>query len=402
MKHIVTIFTVGVFITTLCVVGYLKIHHTCPTPEQTLFKTQHPTLQTIKQAINVSGILEIKDTMQISSIKEGTISEVRVRLNEHVEKDQVLAVVQTTVGETEYKEALHDCEKAQKEYIYQKDYFARQKALYNAGQLAKNTYENIRKTYEQSHDEYKRNQATLEKKKMDFYFTYIKAPTAGTVISVDATKGKVVTTYTANTNLFEIARNVHCMKATLEVDESDIGMVRKGQAVTLIPNAFPERKIKTTINEISYVPKIKSDGDSNTLFSVIVDVDNSDGSLRPGMIVNAKIKVNKVTEVLCITGLAFNLNRDALQAVAKKCSFEYVPLTKQTIKAFKALHKNDVCRVVWILDGKKFVQKIIRLGITDDTHWQIIDGLNQKDEVLVDIEETNELEELFKKHSSAL
>ena len=254
MNHTVKLI-VGVIVAILfCSISFIKWRHGAIHNQQSLFKTEEITKKTIKQVVNVSGVLEIKDTMPIASIKDGTISDVRVKLNEHVKKGQVLAIVQTTVGNTEYQEALHDCEKAQREYEYQKAYFARQKELYNAGHLAKNTYENLRKTYQQAHDDYKKNQATLQKKNEDFNCTYIKAPTDGIVIAVDATRGKALSTYTT-INLFEIARDIHDMQVTLEIDESDIGMVKKGQRVTLIPNAFPERKIKTTINEISYVPK---------------------------------------------------------------------------------------------------------------------------------------------------
>lgn len=400
MKSVIKVVISVIVLAAVGGVGYIKLRRATPTPEQTLFKTQRPTKQTIKQVISVSGSLEIKDTMVISSIKEGTISDVRVKLNEQVKKGQILAIVQTIVGETEYREALHDYENARREHEYQKAYFARQESLYKAGQLAQNTYENIRKVYQQSFDTYKKSKATLDKKKMDYHFTYIKAPTAGTVISVDATKGKVVTTYTANTSLFQIARDVHDMRANLEIDESDIGLLKQGQAVTLIPNSFPERKIRTTINEISYVPMVKPEGDKDTTFKAIADVNNADGALRPGMIVNATIKVNEAIETLCITGLAFHLNRDALKAVAKKCSLQYVPLTKAAIKAFKTLHKHDICRVVWVVQGKQFVQKIIRLGVTDDTNWQIISGLTEQDNVITDIEEANELEEMLKKQSA--
>lgn len=397
MKMWVKIFLVGTFII-LGIIGWChwrKISHSI----QPLFKTEEVTKKTIKQTITVSGVLEIKDTMQIASIKDGTITEVNVKLNEKVKRGQILAIVSTTIGKTEYHEALHDFEKAQHESDYQKRYFERQKTLYKAGHIAQNTFENINKTYKQAQDDLEKARATLEKKKEDFYCTYIKAPTDGTVIAVEATKGKVVTTYT-NPVLFQIARDVHSMKVTLEIDESDIGLVKKGQPITLVPNAFPERKIKTIINEISYIPKTKNDNDASTTFRAIADVDNSDGELRPGMLVNAIIKVNEAHNVLCISGLAFHLNRDILQAIAKKIGYKYVPLTKDAIKSFKKTHSNEICRVVWVVEGKNFIQKIIRLGITDDTFWQVVTGLNDHDSVITDIEETNELEELLKKHSS--
>ncbi|MBW8811473.1 MAG: HlyD family efflux transporter periplasmic adaptor subunit [Lysobacter sp.] len=91
------------------------------------------------------------------------------------------------------------------------------------------------------------------------------------------------------------------MKIELAVDESDIGQVRNGQAVTFTADAFPNRQFRGVVDQV----RMSATTTSNVVtYPVVVTVDNSDGTLLPGLTVNAEIEVSKRSDVLKVANAA--------------------------------------------------------------------------------------------------
>ena len=91
------------------------------------------------------------------------------------------------------------------------------------------------------------------------------------------------------------------MKIELAVDESDIGQVKAGQAVSFTADAFPDRQFKGVVDQV----RLSATTTNNVVtYPVVVTVDNSDGTLLPGLTVNAEIEVSKRTDVLRVANAA--------------------------------------------------------------------------------------------------
>jgi HlyD family secretion protein len=101
--------------------------------------------------------------------------------------------------------------------------------------------------------------------------------------------------------LFTIAEDLSKMKIELAVDESDIGQVRAGQIASFTADAFPDREFKGTVEQV----RLSATTTSNVVtYPVVVTVDNSDGTLLPGLTVNAEIEVSKRSDVLKLANAA--------------------------------------------------------------------------------------------------
>src|SRR3546814_956789 len=80
------------------------------------------------------------------------------------------------------------------------------------------------------------------------------------------------------------------MKIELAVDESDIGQVRAGQAVSFTADAFPDRQFGGVVDQV----RLSAPTTSNVVtYPVVVTVDNADGPLLPGLTANAAIEVSQ-------------------------------------------------------------------------------------------------------------
>jgi len=85
------------------------------------------------------------------------------------------------------------------------------------------------------------------------------------------------------------------------VDESDIGQVRTGQNVSFTVDAFPDRQFHGTVEQV----RLSATTTNNVVtYPVVVTVDNGDGTLLPGLTVNAEIEVSKREDVLKISNAA--------------------------------------------------------------------------------------------------
>ena len=361
------------------------------------FKTEAPQQRTIKHTIAISGVLEIKGIMKVGSIQTGSVKDIFVKENEPVKKGQLLAVIDWAKGDADVQAATHRVARAREEHEYQKLFFERQKALYQSGQLSKNAFQNYLKDYQKSHEDLQTEQALLEKSTLEYESTRIKAPDNGTIIAAYATKGMVASDV-SNTNLFEIAQDVTLMKATLTIDESEIGHVKKGQKVVLTPNSFPDMLIKNTITDVSYAPQIgTAKGDVPASYAAYVDIDNKHHLFHPGMIVNGHINVQKAKQALSTSVLAFYLDTNIIKAIAAKNHYGYVPLSDHEQKKLIKAKPDEVVKFVWVVSRKKFIQKAVTLGLSDNTYCHIKDGVSASDRIVLEVEEPDDMEEIYKK-----
>ncbi len=389
-----------IVISVLATGGYFLYQKT-KTPTKQLFTIEKVQRRTIKHTIATSGVLEIKDVMKVGSFQVGTVKEIYVKENQTVKRNQILAFIDIGKNNTEVKEARHTLAQAQKEFEYQEKYFARQKVLYQSGQLAKDTYQKVYRDYSKALEDVKTKRATLDKNILLYESIKIKAPEDGLVIAVHATKGAVVSDV-SNSVLFEIAQDITKMKATLDIDESEIGHIKQQQKTVLVPNSFPDMRIKSNINEVSFVPKLSTTlttqaQDTTPSYKAIVDIDNSNRLFRPGMIANATISIAKAKNVISISNPTFYINPTFIQMAAQIMNFEYKPLAEQEQKKLRKADVSKIVKFVWIKEGNAFIQKAVTLGLTDNMYSEIKEGLAENQEIISDVEEPNEMDEIYKK-----
>jgi HlyD family secretion protein len=387
------------FIFVLCaLISYFYRTGTNKQATAILYKIECPEKRTIKHEIITGGVLEIKNTMKLGSQLAGIIKDIFVKENQFVKNGAVLAIIETSKDDKDIRLAQQNLKKAAEDFRYQEANFNRQKQLFLANQLSKNNFEKIKSDYEKSRAERNVQKVTLEKAKLEYTYTQIKAPDDGIVTAVNVSRGTAVVNDFQYV-IFEIVHNINEMIAIIDIDESEIGYVKPGQRVKLTVNTFPDQAIYTTIKDVSYTPKSplgKNGSEGVQFYKATIDIPNKDMRLRPGMMVNAKITVEKIKNTLSISGLTFQINPETLKYIAHKLHMDYNPLSSQQKKDFKKAHQGEKTRYVWTVDEKSFTQKIILIGTTDNNHWNIIDGINEHDKIVNDVQEPNEMDKLYK------
>ncbi len=91
------------------------------------------------------------------------------------------------------------------------------------------------------------------------------------------------------------------MELHVDVDEADVGQVRKGQEAVFTVDAYPERIFTARITQVR---RGATTTDNVVTYETVLEVENTDLSLRPGMTATADITVKNVQDVLLIPNAA--------------------------------------------------------------------------------------------------
>jgi HlyD family secretion protein len=142
------------------------------------------------------------------------------------------------------------------------------------------------------------------------------APTSGIVINKLVDPGTTVAASFQTPNLFEIAADITRMQVEASVDEADIGRVSEQQEVRFTVDAYPDRNFPARVRQIR---KAATETQNVVTYLVILEVDNSDGKLLPGMTANVDIITGRKPDVVRVPTAALRFRpRPADRADADK------------------------------------------------------------------------------------
>lgn len=145
------------------------------------------------------------------------------------------------------------------------------------------------------------SQASLDGIETDMRKAVIRAPIAGVVLDRQVDPGQTVAASFQTPTLFTLAKDLTKMRLFVDVDEADIGSVRVGQAARFRVDAYPDRVFDSRVSELRSTPKTSN---GVVTYQAVLDVDNSERLLRPGMTATAEVTVTQVSEALLVPNAA--------------------------------------------------------------------------------------------------
>lgn len=143
--------------------------------------------------------------------------------------------------------------------------------------------------------------AAVANAQLDLDYTVIRSPVDGVVLLRAVEPGMTVAASFQTPVLFSIAEDLSKMQIELTVDEADVGQIRPGQTVRFTVDAFPGRDFAGRIRQVRLAATETS---TVITYPVIVDVDNPDGILLPGMTANAEVLVSTRENVVRLPNAA--------------------------------------------------------------------------------------------------
>ena len=315
----------------------------------------------IVHTVTATGEIQPVNTVNVGSQVSGTIEDIFVDYNSKVKKGDILLKIEPSVLQSTVDESKAQLESAKSQLNYFENEFKRNKSLYKDGFISRAEMEQSQTNYEQAQQSVKKAQYTYERALTNLGYATITSPVDGTVISRKVDKGQTVAASFQTPDLFEIAEDLSKMQIETAVSEADIGMIKEGVPVSFTVDAYPNQKFKGHIRQIRLSPTNVS---NVVVYTVVIDVDNTDLKLMPGMTAFVNVVVAEAQNIKKVqnSGLLIRSYKNLSENVADNIS----PKTHLAI----------------LRDGK-LVFVPYKKGITTPTETQIISSEIQPNDKLV-------------------
>ena len=266
------------------------------------YSTVEITYGNLRQIVSATGEIQPVNTVNVGSQVSGTIDNIYVDYNSHVNKGDVLLTIEPSVLQAQVREAEASLNSSQSKRNYAKSEYERNKILYNEGFISRAEMEQSQTTYEQAEQEVVRMNSQYERSKTDLGYATITSPVDGTVISRKVDVGQTVAASFQTPDLFEIAEDLTKMQIETSVSEADIGVIKEGQKVTFTVDAYPTKTFEGRVHQIRLSPTTTS---NVVVYTVVIDVNNADLSLMPGMTAFVTIVVDEKFDIYKTQNSAF-------------------------------------------------------------------------------------------------
>ncbi len=255
----------------------------------------------LESVVAATGTLEAVRNVSVGTRVSGTISEILVDYNDRVREGQVIAKIDTSLLEISVKNAAASLARVRAQAAKSVRDLVRARALYSDGVIAETELLDAISQSEIDQANLESARVDVERAERDLSYATITAPIDGTVVERNVEVGQTVAASFSTPQLFLIANDLRRMQIVTPVDESDIGRIREGQSATFTVQAYPDQKFSGTVRQV----RLASTNQDNVVsYSVVVDVDNPDGRLLPGMTATVDFLVESASEVLKVANAA--------------------------------------------------------------------------------------------------
>jgi HlyD family secretion protein len=242
--------------------------------------------------------------------------------------------------------------------------------------------ESAKSQVESTKAQVEQTKAALRLAETNLRYATIRSPVNGTVISRNVDVGQTVAASLQAPTLFTIAKDLTQMQVDTNVSEADVGRIIVGQDADFTVDAYPEKTFRGKVSEIRNAPTTIQ---NVVTYDVVIQVDNKDLKLKPGMTANVSVSVAHKEGILKIPNAALRFRPEfAKKEGAGEKRTGASPSTGQRL--VKGEEEEGKPGRVWVLspEGKPVPVSIV-LGITNGTFSEVMAGdLKEGMEVIVE------------------
>lgn len=240
----------------------------------------------IVQFVTATGTLNPVGLVNVGTQVSGTVSELSADFNDRVKRGQVLLKLDPTLLNAQVKQATASLEAARAQLTLADSNYNRNLKLVEQGFISRATLEQLRQALDAAKSQVDLSRAQLERAQADVANSIIRSPIDGVIIKRTADLGQTVAASFQTPNLFTIARDLKQMQIDTNVSEADVGLLKAGQAVRFVVDAFPERDFEGKVRQFRLSPNVTQ---NVVTYNVVIEVDNPDELLKPGLTAQVRI-----------------------------------------------------------------------------------------------------------------
>ena len=353
------------------------------------YLTALPTTGDVAEKVQATGAVQPILQVNVGSQVNGRIAKVHVDFNAEVKKGAVLAEIdpiqygaQVSQVSAQVLAQKAQVESAKANYAAAKVAFERTQRLFQQGLASKGEldttlgqFEVARANASAAEAQIGAIQAQLQQSQTNVGWTKIYSPVDGVVVSRNIDPGSTVVASFQAPVLFVIAQDLRKMRVMADVDEADVGKLKEGMEAEAVVDAFPGESFKGSVQQVRFSP---NNVQGVVTYSAVVEVENVDEKLRPGMTATVTIKTKEAKNTLRVPNAALRYKPTPPLGPNGKPIPQppEPPLAKGTGRVFVLVNDKP--------GDEKTESRIVSVGITDGINTEIASGLQPGAKLVTD------------------
>ena len=283
--------------------------------DTTAYRTEPVQRGALTVNVTATGQVQPLNQVDVGSELSGRLASVDVDYNDTVTAGQVLARLDTDELEATVREqraaldaaraSVSEAQATQVEarlkYARNRDLAKRELASREDVDTAEAAFKRAEAGVVSARADVSRAEATLRTAETRLDKAVIRAPISGIVLARNVEPGQTVVASLQTPVLFTLAENLEHMELHVDVDEADVGRLKAGETATFTVDAYPDRTFPAHVTQVRYAPRTV---EGVVTYETLLEVDNAELLLRPGMTATAEITVATVDDALLVPNTA--------------------------------------------------------------------------------------------------
>ncbi|MGD9402331.1 MAG: efflux RND transporter periplasmic adaptor subunit, partial [bacterium] len=288
MKKVIIPLAVAVVVVVIIVIGMRGRGDEAP---ELMYDIAAAEVRPLWVKVSATGLVQPFVEVEVKSKASGVVTELPVEAGEPVKKGQVIARLdpEEILNQLEREEAAlavsRQNVRVQEEEVHRAEELAKQ------GLVSEKDLEAARLELERARADEVATRISVADVKKRLDDTVLRSPIDGIVLEKQVEVGQVISSGVSNVSggtTIAIVADLNKVFVTADVDETDIGRVREGLSVEVVPDAYPSETFRGVVERINPMSKVVQ---NVTTFEVMTVVENEEGLLKAGMNANVDIVI---------------------------------------------------------------------------------------------------------------
>ncbi len=354
-------------------------------PEQAKWVTAKVDRGPIVQRVTANGTLNPVELVNVGTQISGTVLKLHTDFNQPVKAGQLLAELDPAILEAQIRQTEANLASARATLNNAELALKRNENLKARGFVSDGALDGLRKDVATASAQVQQVEAQLSRDRTNLGYSKVRSPIDGIVVNRGIDVGQTVAASFQTPTLFQIARDLRRMQIDTSVSEADVGSITAGQPVRFTVDAFRDQEFNAKVRMVRLNPTSQQ---NVVTYNVVIDVDNKDGILLPGMTAQVAVTTNRKESVLRVPAAALRFRPPEQGAPGSESAGAANGASKgggggaNGEGKGRARASAAAPRIYQVDAANLLASKEVKTGISDGRFTEVLDGLAEGDAVV--------------------
>jgi HlyD family secretion protein len=366
---------IALFLLTLLLIaaGIVTYRQVGMTDPQQQYRLESVGKGEITQLVSANGTINPVSLISVGTQVSGIVKKLYVDFNDKVEKGQILLELDDSLLAAQQKQSRANAQSAMASLDLATANEARMRNLFGQEYVSRQELDTAVQAKKAAEAQVLATRAVVEKDTANVAYTVIRSPVSGVVVDRAVDVGQTVAASLQTPTLFKIAQDLAQMQIHANFAEADIGSIKVNQVVKFTVDAFPNRNFQGEVRQVRLNPTTQQ---NVVTYDVVINVDNPEQILMPGMTAYVNIAVNERKDALLVPNAALRFKPASAPTSAPN------GMGKKNGDKTK---RDGFSGKVYVFENGEPVAISVSLGITDGRNTEIVGGeLKAGDQIIID------------------